>query len=127
MSASGLIQVHAYTSIAQIPLKDVAITVTDDRGNAIAMALTNRSGQLDEPIRISTPDREESLQPNATQQPFTTVNLKARLSDYEMIEIESLQVFAGTITDQNLEMIPLAEFPDSWNKSEIFQTNQQLL
>lgn len=127
MSASGLIQVHAYTSIAQIPLKDVAITVTDDSGNAIAMALTNRSGQLDEPIRIITPDREESLQPNAPQQPFTTVNLKARLSDYEMIEIESLQVFPGTITDQNLEMIPLAEFPDSWNKSEIFQTNQQLL
>lgn len=127
MSSSGLIQVHAFTSYAQIPLKDVAITVTDDSGNAIAMALTNRSGQLDDPIRIDTPDRQESLRPNGSQKPFTTVGLTARLADYELIEIKDLQVFAETITDQNLEMIPLAEFPESFNKSETFITNQQSL
>ena len=127
MPSSGTIQVHAFSSYAQIPLKDVAVTVTDDNGNAIAMDLTNRSGQLNEPIEIDTPDREESLRPNGSQKPFTTVNLSARLAGYELIEIKDLQVFAGTVTDQNLEMIPLSEFPESFNKSEIFITNQQSL
>ena len=127
MSANGYIQVRAYSSYAQIPLKDVAVTVTDSAGNAIAMRLTNRSGQLDTPIEVTTPNREESLQPNPGETPFTTVNLQARLADYEMIEVEDLQVFPGTVTDQNLEMIPLAEFPESWNKSEIFETNRQAL
>lgn len=127
MPANGYIQVRAYSSYAQIPLKDVAITVTDSSGNAIAMRLTNRSGQLDAPIEIVTPDRAASLEPNTAEQPFATVNLRARLADYEMIEIENLQVFPGTVTDQNLEMIPLAEFPESWNRSEIFETNRQSL
>lgn len=44
LSAKGYIQVHAYTSYAQIPLKDVAVSVTDVSGAAIALRLTNRSG-----------------------------------------------------------------------------------
>ena len=44
MSATGYIQVHAYTSNAQIPLQDVAIAITDPSGKAIALRLTNRSG-----------------------------------------------------------------------------------
>ena len=124
---TGYIQVHAYTSYAQIPLKDVAVTVTDNNGNAIAMRLTNRSGQLDDPIPVETPDRSAGLSPNTDQRPFTTVGLTARLADYELIDVKNLQVFPGTITDQNLEMIPLAEFPESFNRSETFETNQQAL
>ena len=52
LSATGYIQVHAYTSNAQIPLKDVAVAVTDASGAGIALRLTNRSGLLDNPIEI---------------------------------------------------------------------------
>ena len=127
MSATGYIQVHAYTSYAQIPLKDVAISVTDASGAAIALRLTNRSGFLDEPIPIEVPDLTASQTPNTGIIPYTRVNLYARLSDYEAIEIENLQIFANTTTLQNLEMIPLSELPDSWNKLEIFDTPQQNL
>ncbi len=105
----------------------MAITVTDAGGSAIAMRLTNRSGQLDEPISVEVPDRAASLNPNTGVIPFTTVNLYARSEDYEEIFIENLQVFADTVTDQDLEMIPLSEYPDSWNKSETFQTPSQNL
>ena len=44
MPSIGYIQVRAYTSNAQYPLKDVAITVTSQDGTAIAMRLTDRSG-----------------------------------------------------------------------------------
>ena len=127
MSATGYIQVHAYTSYAQIPLKDVAIVVTDTDGAAIAMRSTNRSGILDEPIPIVVPDASAGQSPNTGIIPFAVVNLYARINSYEAIEIENLQVFPNTTTLQNLEMIPLSELPNSWNKLEIFNTPAQNL
>lgn len=126
MNATGYITVHAYTSDAQLPLKDVSVAVTAPDGTAIAMRLTNRSGQID-PIEIPVPARSESLTPDPSETPFTTVNLYARLRGYEQIEIENLQVFADTTTNQNLEMIPLSELPGKWDQTEIFDTNRQNL
>ena len=118
---------HAFTSDAQIPLQGVAVTVTDASGGAIAMRLTNRSGLLDAPIEIDVPDLSASLSPNSGVIPFTTVNLHARLENYEEIEVENLQVFADTVSAQNLKLIPLSELPDAWNKAEIFNTPPQNL
>lgn len=123
----GYIQVHAYTSSARIPLQGVAVTITKPDGSAIAMRLTNRSGSLDSPVEIIVPDRSASQTPNTGIIPFTDVNLYARLENFETIEIENLQVFPGTITVQNLAMIPLSELPDSYNKAEIFNTPPQNL
>ena len=127
LSAKGYIQVHAYTSYAQIPLKDVAVSVTDASGAAIALRLTNRSGLLDVPIAIEVPDLSSGQSPNTGVIPFATVNLYARLRDYEAIEIEDLQIFPDTRTLQNLEMIPLSEFPQKWNKLEVFDIPPQNL
>lgn len=123
---TGYIQVSAYTSRARIPLKDVAVTVTATDGTAIAMRLTDRSGRI-EPIAIPVPDLAESQTPNPPELPFTRVNLYARLNGYTQIENEYLQVFANTITDQNLEMIPLSELPESWGDKELFFTPIQNL
>ena len=127
LPATGYIQVHAYTSFAQIPLKDVAVNITDASGGAIAMRLTNRSGAFDLPVEIETPDIINGETPNTGNIPFATVNLYARLRDYEAIEIENLQIFPGTTTVQNLELIPLAELPQSFNKLEVFPTPAQNL
>jgi len=127
VSSTGYIQVHAYTSYAQIPLKDVSISITDVSGGAIALRLTNRSGALDEPVAVEVPDLSAGQSPNTGVIPFAVVNLYARLKDYEAIEIENLQVFPDRITLQNLEMIPLSELPQSFNKLEIFPTPPQNL
>ena len=127
LSAIGYIQVRAYTSFAQIPLQDVAISITDASGAAIALRLTNQSGTLDVPVEIQVPDMSASQSPNTGVIPFSVVNLYARLNHYEAIEIENLQVFPNTTTLQNLEMIPLAELPQSWNKLEVFDTPKQNL
>lgn len=126
MSSTGYIQVRAYTSAAQYPLKDVAITVTSTDGTAIAMRLTNRSGQI-VPIEIPVPDRAESLAPDPSEVPFTSVNLFARLRGYEQVESENLQVFADTTTFQNLEMIPLSELPGRWDQMVVYDTPPQNL
>ena len=100
--------------------------ITQPDGSAIAMRLTNRSGQI-EPVPIPVPDKASSQSPDTGIIPFATVNIYARLENFEQIEAENVQIFAGTITNQNLEMIPLAEFPDQWTKAEIFKTPPQNL
>lgn len=127
MSATGYIQVNAYASNAQIPLKDVAIAITDPSGSAIALRLTNRSGQLDAPIAITVPDLSASQTPDTNITPFAVVNLYAKVENYEEIEVKNLQVFPDTVTNQNLELIPLSELPEYWNQVEIFDTPKQNL
>lgn len=126
MSAIGYIQVHAYTSNAQLPLENVAITVTATDGTALAMRLTDRSGRIS-PIEVPVPDRLESLAPNPSEAPFTSVNLYAHLRGYEQFEMENVQVFSGIVTDQELAMIPLAEFPAKWDQTAVFPTPPQNL
>ena len=91
------------------------------------MRLTNRSGKLDQPIEINVPDLSAGQSPNTGVLPFVTVDLIARLENFELIHVERLQVFPDTVTNQDLEMIPLSEFPNSWNKEEIFYTPPQNL
>ncbi len=110
----------------QIPLQNVAVMITDPNGNAIAMRLTDRSGLI-EPLEIPVPDLSASQTPNTGVIPFTTVNISARLENYEQIEAENVQVFPNTVTYQNLEMIPLSELPEQWNRTEIFDTPSQNL
>jgi len=126
LSATGYIQAQAFASNARIPLAGVAIMVTRPDGTAIAMRVTDRSGLI-QPIPISVPDKASSQSPDTGIVPFTNVNLYARLENYEQIEAEDIQIFADTVTYQDLEMIPLSELPDQWTKAEIFKTPPQNL
>lgn len=126
MPDTGYILLRAYTSTAQFPLENVAVTVTATDGTAIAMRLTDRNGQIS-PIAIPVPDRQESLTPDPQEKPFASVNLYARKHGYEQVEAENLQVFAETTTFQNLEMIPLAEFPAAWDQTVLYNTPPQNL
>ena len=126
MPATGYIQVHAYSSFARLPLQDVAVTVTSTDGTAIAMRVTDRNGLI-VPIEVPVPDKSASQSPDTGEIPFTTVNLYARLRGFEQIEIENLQVFADTTTNQNLEMVPLSELPGRWDQIAIFDTPPQNL
>ena len=125
MSAVGYIQAMAYASRAKLPLEDVAVSVVDEEGRLLGLRTTNSSGQTT-PIRLSVPDRAESQSPGQTK-PFVTVNLYARAEDYEQILIRGIQVFADTVTEQELQMIPLAELPGSWNRVEVYDTPPQNL
>lgn len=122
----GYIDVLAYTSVAQIPLENVAITVTATDGTALAMRLTNRNGSI-EPIEIPVPELSAGRSPNTGVRPFTSVNLYARLEGFEQVENENLQVFPQTVTRLELEMIPLSELPSAWDRSAVFDTPAQNL
>lgn len=127
MSSTGYLQVHAFASTAQIPLVDTAVTVTDKSGSAIFMGLTNRNGLLDVPVSIPVPAISAGQSPDTGIIPYSTVDLYAKHREYEEIYVKDIQIFPDTITLQNLELIPLAEFPQKWNRSEQFDTPPQNL
>ncbi len=126
MPDTGYIEVLAYTSTAQIPLQNVAITVTATDGTALAMRTTDRNGRV-APIEIPVPEASAGLTPDTGVRPYTPVNLYARLQGYEQTENENLQVFPGTVTRLNLELIPLSELPGSHDKLSIYDTPPQNL
>lgn len=126
MSAVGYIQVRAYTSNAQLPLEDVAVTVTTTGGTAIAMRLTDSSGKI-ALIEVPVPNRSESLQPEPGETPYGVANLYAHLEGYDQINAENLQIFADTVTVQDLELIPQPEFPEAFDTVVAFQTTPQNL
>lgn len=126
MSATGYIRIQAYTSFARLPLKDVAVTITATDGTAIATRLTDRSG-LTDPIEIPAPDKSAGTTADTGIVPYTTVNVYARMEGFEQIENENVQIFPGVTTQQNLEMVPLSELPDSWAKIAVFLTPSQNL
>ena len=125
MSAVGYIQAMAYASRARLPLEDVAVSVVDDEGRLLGLRTTNSSGKTT-PIRLTVPDRAESQSPGQNK-PFVTVNLYARAEGYEQVLIRGIQVFADTVTEQELQLVPLAELPGSWNQVEIYDIPPQNL
>lgn len=126
MPDSGYIQVLATTSNAQIPLEDVAVAITAADGTAIATRLTDRNGLI-EPVEIPTPELSAGLTPDTGVRPFTPVNVYARLEGFEQIENENLQVFPNTTTRLVVQMVPLSELPDSWDKTVLYNTPAQNL
>ena len=123
---TGYITVNAYTGIARIPLENVAIAVTSTDGTAIALRLTDRNGRIT-PIEVPVPTLDAGQAPDTGVVPFTPVNLYARLEGYEQTENENLQVFPETVTQLDLQLIPLSELPDAWDKISIFDTPSQNL
>ena len=126
LASTGYITVHAYTSYAQLPVANVAVSITATDGTAIAMRTTDRNGLI-RPIPIPVPDRSAGLTPDSGEIPFTNVNLYARAKGFEQAEYENLQVFPDTVTNQNIELIPLSELPNAWNQTAIFNTPPQNL
>lgn len=126
MPDTGILHILATTSNAQIPLEDVAITVTAADGTALAMRLTDRNGTTTS-IEIPTPQLAAGQQPETGIRPYTPVNVYARREGFEQMENENLQIFPDTITRLVLQMIPLSELPETWDKTVLYNTPPQNL
>lgn len=128
MAATGLLTVRVYTSNAELPISGATVHVTQktEKGDQLlATRITDESGKTT-PIIIATPDRSESLTPGAAA-PFTNVDITVDEPNYERALIENVQIFAGILTQQNLELLPNDAQPDAWNMTEIIPITAQPL
>ncbi len=128
MAADGYLIIRTYTSAAQLPVAGATVSVTEQGENGarlIATRITDRSGRTT-PIKITTPDRSESLTPGQPL-PFKDVNITIDKTGFDRVLIENAQLFAGIITEQNVEMLPLGEHPDAFNMTELIDITPQAL
>ena len=121
------IQVHVYTtSEAQIPVPGAAVAIVADDGTLLAARLTN---ERTDPAggRQGAGCFGETATPISGANPFTTVSIRVQHPDYEQIQVDNAQVFAGVITLQPLELIPLPTFPEQYDRVEYFDVPPQNL
>lgn len=128
MASIGYFTARVYTSSAQLPIRNatVALTQTTPSGTRqLATRLSDESGRIP-PIAIEAPERSESLQPGAVA-PYTDLSVMVEYPGYERVLIEGLQIFAGTVTEQDVELLPLEELPQAYNMTELIEIPSQEL
>ena len=129
MPEQGYLVAKAVTSNARIPVEDVTITVTqrlpDGRYELLAVWITDESGKTPS-IAIPTPDLSISQAPSQ-KRPFSLVYLMAEPALYERIAVRDVQIFSGIVSIQELQLIPLDEFPELQDQTEFFEIPPQQL
>ncbi len=128
MAATGYLTARTYASRAQLPIEGAAVSVTQRENGGtrlIANRITDESGRIPT-IPIPTPNRSESLAPGNSQ-PWTTVDITADHPDYDRVLVENVQIFADTITQQDMELLPRQELPEAYNLTEVVDVTPQPL
>ena len=109
--AQGTLIAQVYTSMAQLPIENAYITVTDtneENPTIIASRTTDSSGKTSI-IILQTPPRSDSLSPNPEEIPFVSYNVRVDHPEFESIIIKNVQIFDGLETIQDAMLIPLTE------------------
>lgn len=129
MAEYGTILARAFTSEAQIPIPGAAVTISQQRADGealLAMRLSNFDG-VTQPVPLSAPDAALSRRYGAGEAPFTRVNVAVEAEFYDRIEVQDVQIFAGTQTVQNLQLIPTPTLRQSSPQRQLFRVTPQPL
>ena len=111
MAATGTILTRVFTSQAQIPVAGATVAFIqrgpEGHHTLLALRVTDANGRT-APVQVDTPDASASESPG-TVTPFAVCDIWAESPGYELLVVENVQIFAGTQTLQELELIPLPE------------------
>ena len=111
MESVGTILTRVYTSRAQLPVEGATVAFlrreAGGKRELLAVRVTDRSGRT-APVEVSTPALSASEHPG-TERPFAVCDIWAEAPGYELQAVDNVQVFPGTQTLQELELIPLPE------------------
>ena len=111
MSQIGTLMLRVYTSRAQLPVPGVTVAVTrkaaGGRHDLLAVRITDENGRI-APVEVDTPDQAASASPG-TPSPFSVCDVWVEAQGYELLFLENVQLFPGTETLQEAELIPLPE------------------
>ena len=117
----GTLQIRVYTSRAQLPIEDATVVVTQ-------ISPTGKYHLLSvQPLTIPAPPRWESTGPTQDMVPFSVCQVWAEHPGYTALRVDGVQIFSGEETDQDMELIPLAEGQHSLVDSSILNTSPQNL
>jgi len=127
MASSGNLIIYTFMANETIPVENAVVTVTQsvyDKQLLLGVRLTDESGRTT-PIKIETPDVEYSLQPQDTEIPFTSVDVRVdHPSTYTAIT-QNVQIFPGQVSLENVRLIPLEDNVKDDNRREYVDITPQ--
>jgi hypothetical protein len=127
---TGSVVAKVYTSDSEIPQMYAAVGITrKDSGNGrelIAFRLTNMDG-LTEAITLETPDESVSQNYSPGKVTFSIVDIIAEQVGYDRVAVKNVQIFPNVQSRQDFELIPTAELPDFYDRTEVFNITAQNL
>lgn len=106
---SGTLKISVISNIGLIPVEDATVTIsyTGDPENPLKVLTTDSSGQTPT-IELSAPPIELSLNPDATQQPYSEYNISVTADGYEPVYVSGSEILADELSLQTIRMNPLA-------------------
>ncbi len=112
MASKGYITANVYTAREVVPISGASVMVirkNGDKDELVGFRLTDMDGKT-EIIEVDTPDSALSMEPG-NGEPFSVFNIMIEHPMYYPVLVRDAQVFGGQITQQNVEMIPIADNP----------------
>lgn len=118
-TGTGYLRVRASTANGALPVEGASVIVISDNengegGTVIATLRTDSSG-LTPTISVAAPPKSLSLKPRSPEKPYSTVNIQVTADGYYTVENVGVPVFDGTLSQQNVNLIPRSdtgEYPD---------------
>ena len=111
MEQTGSLTVYVTTSRAQLPIEGAAVVITestsDERIRVLSVQKTNESG-LTDPILLRAPSGTDGGITPGGAVPYNLYSLWAEHPGYELLRIDSLQIFPNIHSIQSIAMIPLS-------------------
>ncbi|MCM1542618.1 MAG: peptidoglycan-binding protein [Blautia sp.] len=107
--ANGSIQVSVISSLGLIPVENATVTIsyTGDPDSPLQVLTTDSSGQTPT-VQLPAPPLELSLDPEATQQPYSEYNIYVTAEGYEPVYVSGSEIFADELSLQPVHMNPVA-------------------
>lgn len=109
MDETGSLVVHVYTSRTQIPIGGATVIFMlegeDGRYETIGERTTDQNGKT-EPILIDTPAVMASMSPGILHS-HSIVRILVDHPNYQMIEVDNIEIFPGVQSFQRVPMLPL--------------------
>ena len=127
---TGQLVVQVYTSRAKLPIEGAAVVVTQTLPSGLYRLLsvqsTDSSGYT-KPIKIATPDAENSTEPDTEGRNYSCCDVWAESPGFAMLLVEGVQIFPNIITIQPMELSPLIEGESSLNQTTVREITPQPL
>lgn len=131
MAEKGLLTVFVTTARMAIPIKNAAVSFFEaDSKKLLGFRRSNEEGKT-QVFEIETPDTGLSLSPQngneVKNEPFRVLDVQVNHPMYQSILIEDVQIFPGRESIQNADLIPLSEYANAKDNTEIFPITPQNL
>ena len=127
MQASGSVQVQAVTSQAQIPVEGATVTIStvgaDGVRTLLSLQRTDESG-LTRSVSIDTPPASNRVSAEQGSR-WSSLRIAVSHPNYDSIIVNTVQVFPGVTTLQEMTLVPRGGLPEDPAGTEEFTIPDQ--